>query len=111
MLDATPKEDLVMRIEFMPYVAPPAYGTVTIDVLLNGAKVGRWTADEMTSMVRCTSIPRSLITGPELDVTFLIDGPPPPAELGINADTRRLGMLLQKMIIAPATAGSLGCPP
>lgn len=109
-LEEPPNLDLTLVARFTAFVAPE-HPKTTVDVDVNGKLVGRWAMTTMEPTTQCVRIPREIAGDGELTVTFRIDAPPPPSQLGINSDTRNLGILLKEVTITASDGTSSTCSP
>jgi hypothetical protein len=84
--------DLVLTVRARGFVVPQ-HPQQDIDVLLNGTAVGRWSFNSFEIVERELRLPASLVAGSDmLELTFVAPSARSPAELGLSADTRRLGI-------------------
>jgi len=83
--------------------APPQHPDLHFAVLVNGQRVGEWTARAGGPSLECSAgIPAGLIRPGLTRILFHMDDARSPAELGISVDMRKLGVALQTLKLEPA---------
>jgi hypothetical protein len=107
-LDSPPSSDLVLMVKFTPYFvngrAPPV-----VKVEVGGSEIEQWRMSAANPVVRCAIIPASLAPLGRIDVALHIEGPPPPAELGLSDDTRRLGAFFEWIVLDDVSKQASKC--
>jgi signal transduction histidine kinase len=93
-LDRRPEQPLTLEAQFSAFVAAQ-HPTVKIDVEVNGRAVASWRTEGPVATF-CATIPPVDVPERTIAINFRIDGPPPPAELGVSSDRRNLGILLKQ---------------
>jgi hypothetical protein len=90
--------DLLLVIEGHAFVSTQ-HPRLAVDVLANGRKLGEWQfMVGVDAGQLATGVPRDLVReDDDLKITFRIDDPVSPKELGMGVDNRRLGLALRKM--------------
>ncbi len=82
---------------------PPQHPDLHFVVLVNGQRVGEWTARAGESSLECSAgVPAGLIHHGINGIVFHVDDARSPAELGISVDMRKLGVALQTLKLDPA---------
>ena len=69
----------------------------TADILANGVLVGTWTWTSQTPVWSRLVIPKELLGASVVKLEFRVAHPLSPAELGIGADQRQLGVLIRSL--------------
>jgi len=86
------KTDLMLSVQARAFVVPQ-YPRQDIDVLVNGRQAGTFSFDSFDLVERSLRVPADLMAGSEvLEMTFISKSARSPAELGLSADSRRLGI-------------------
>lgn len=80
----------------------------TVGVAINGVPIDRWTyqgrAGRIVEGVRTLRIPAAAMRGSDLAISFLVDTPARPSDLGISPDPRPLGLAVRSLTVRPADA-------
>ena len=107
-LNSPRTSDLALIAKFTPYFvnghAPPL-----VKVEVGGSEVEQWRMSAANPVVRCAIIPASLAPRGRISVALHIEGPPPPAELGLSADTRRLGVFVEWIVLDDVSKQASEC--
>lgn len=77
-----------------------------VEVLVNGNEIGQLTYRNPDAVEQHIVLPSGIVKGPEQDliVTFRIFSPKSPAELGMSADPRKLGIGVSSIVLKKAVA-------
>lgn len=94
--DEAPKRPLRLRAKLFPFVHE-THRTVDVSVVLAGEKIAAWTVDSPEFALFDTPIAADKLRTADCPLVFEIANPISPAELGISADARRLGIGLQSI--------------
>ncbi|MCX4239338.1 glycosyltransferase family protein [Paraliomyxa miuraensis] len=111
---AEPVSDEVLRLELEARLlvlagepAPP-----TLEVLANGATIGRWTPDDGSFHELRWALPGSLIPkSGRLELVLRVTPMRTPAELDLGQDLRTLGVGLRSVRVSPKDADEPAAPP
>lgn len=99
VMQSTPKKDLELLIGSQAFLAPN-HPTQEVEIIVNGEKVGTLKYSlEFNGGVRKITIPKALVLKDKGDlfIQFRIKNPKSPAELGLSADSRKLGIGLMTL--------------
>ena len=100
-LQHPPSGDLLLTIEGYPF-AHPAHEPISVRVNVNGSPVAEWHLDINVTRYRAR-IPSAVVQGrDQLDILLEINRPGVPKDLGLNPDTRALGLMLRTFVIDEA---------
>lgn len=103
-IERHPEQPLRLAAELLAFTidAPP----MAVTVEANGRRVAEWSVAGTRSTRKhstyCATIPVEAVPDRTVSITFRIHNPTSPAEHGINADTRRLGILLKRADLSVA---------
>ena len=92
------KEDLMLNVEVNPFIVGNNHPNQVVDILINGQKLTQWIFEDSRSqfVTRKALIPANLLTQKSpLEITFKILNPISPKSVGLNEDTRELGLLVK----------------
>jgi hypothetical protein len=94
-----PQTDLILKIECSPFLGSANLEHQTVDLFVNNDFIG---SRHVASLALFEfKIPRKLAFGGNLNLTFQIRTPISPSDLGLSADTRRLGINLRTVMLFP----------
>jgi hypothetical protein len=103
--DAVPDGPLILRAHVRPFLAG-AHDRLSVRVLCCGQEIAEWDFELGASGEECRMAEVPPRQGSDsdlpLEITFAIDAPRSPNELGLSEDTRSLGLGLVKLSISPA---------
>jgi hypothetical protein len=104
-----PTEDLLLSVFLQPFVNR-ANPCLTVTVSVNGESVGEWIFLDGTRLTEALMpIPFSCLSKLETThISFIMDAPKSPSELGLSADTRKLGIGVVSLSLSPM--GKAGDP-
>jgi hypothetical protein len=94
------------ELKLLPFIAP---GHPEIDVVCRarGREIARWNCPSAEWQIRALTISSDLVGSDGIvDLEFLICHPRSPAELGISADTRQLGIGVEWLAVVDANSGN-----
>jgi hypothetical protein len=98
-------EVLQLELDARLLVLPGESTMPTMEVLANGAPVGRWTPTDGSFHALSWALPGSLIPpSGRLELTFLVTPMRTPAELDLGQDRRTLGVALRSLRLSPKGA-------
>jgi hypothetical protein len=104
-LAAAPTGDLLLSIEATAF-APPQRKRFDDTLMVNGSIVAQWPITNWEpSIQKQVRLPAALIRSSVVRIEFINHDPRSPADLGISADTRKIGLSLQTLRL-DAPAGS-----
>lgn len=89
-LESTPANDLILKINLLPFIFEDKLPSQTIDIEINKTKIGTWIAKTPGDYE--IKIPRSLIERPILNITLGLSNATRPPDIGLNPDNRQLGL-------------------
>lgn len=94
--------DLMLRLNWKALLEPRRLPSVRLRLSVNGTRLGEWKVDTCDPQeVETPRLPRQSLAGADsLFVQFQIDRPARPVDLGINEDTRSLGVGLISLQVA-----------
>lgn len=106
-LRSSPDRDLELQVLVAGFVEPHALPARQVEVLVNRTPVARWTLDTPDPVECIAHVPRPIVAeSPIMRVDFRFGEERSPADLGLSADRRALGMRLIQWRLAPAPEGS-----
>lgn len=88
---------LKLKATINPFLNTPQLATQQVDVSINNKLIGQWNVD--LAQEYTMTIPTDIVADPLLHITFTIPQATSPASLGMNGDTRKLGILFKKLVI------------
>gem|GEM_PF-2161108 len=97
-LKEQPKSDLILSSTFFPFTIPGKLDNQIVDVYINNNKIGQWIASKEDTYKLL--IPKQHISSSIIDLTFKLPNAISPKTLGINEDTRILGIGLKTLSIS-----------
>jgi hypothetical protein len=93
------KSDLILTMYARAFVVPQ-HPRQEVDVLVNGRHAGTFSFDSFDIVERVIRLPADLFAGSEvLELSFASKSARSPAELGLSADSRRLGIGVAKVML------------
>jgi hypothetical protein len=106
-----PADDMILQISAHPFLVRDHHASLAVDVMANGAVVGRWIyryPEDSGQVVRSARIPASLLAAsPILNIELQIDEPAVPTSIGVHpTDDRRLGLCVSSVSFAAAAGYS-----
>jgi hypothetical protein len=85
------------ELKFLPFIGP-AHPQIDVVCRARGKEIARWNCPSAEWQIRTFTISSDLIGSDGIvDLEFLISHPRLPAELGISADTRQLGIGVESL--------------
>ena len=103
---AMPTTDLVMHVDFIPFIYGPKLRYQDVILQINGNKVNQWHAD--TPGDYTTFIPKRYIMHDTIDITFLLPSAIKPFTISSSTDLRLLGIALRSIVISKPSYYSYG---
>lgn len=98
-LPSTPDSDFVMTFTAHAFLLAtrPAFAE---RIRINGREVSNWTVANPQFQKRL-DLPRALLRSQKVEIEFVDEDPRSPAELGYSIDSRKLGLAIETLTIAP----------
>ncbi len=96
-LDTKPQSDLVLQLTGFPYLLKEKIERQVVTVTANGKSIARWDMEE-NNLYKAT-IPSSLLSEGINNIIFEISNPISSINSGVNADSRKPGMAVTKIVI------------
>lgn len=107
-LERPSEQPLRLEAELSAFTVGRGGAPLAVAVEANGQRIATWKVAD-TPAPYCATIPTAAMPGRTVSITFDMDNPKSPAELGISADTRRLGIMLKKAGLSIAGESDPGC--
>src|ERR1017187_5383673 len=102
-LPAPPTSDLVLSIEAHAFT-PPQRSHFDDTVMVNGRAAAQWSITDHEPLIqRQVRLPAGLIRSPEVRIEFINHDPRSPADLGLSADARKIGLALHTLRVDART--------
>jgi hypothetical protein len=96
--DAFKDQDILITANGMGFL--PGMGkTQRVDVEVNGILVATWNFSSSKQLLKA-KIPKKVSNSGILNLTFVIERPTSPLELGLSKDPRKLGLALQNITLS-----------
>ena len=99
-----PQSDLVLKINFSPYLRAGKVPKQTIHVMANGHRIDTWTVTRGGVHRLQVVIPNSLIDSPELAIDFDFPDAVSPKAIGTGGDARRLAIEIHSAVVDTLSA-------
>ena len=94
-----PTKDLQLRLVMHPYLVPGKCDKQEVHILVNHTEVKTLTITDVKEAEYTLTIPRSLVPGSDMNITFYIPTAVSPVDLGIGTDVRTLGVAVKSVVL------------
>ncbi len=88
---------LHLKAVIQPLTKAPELTKQLVEVSINNKVIGKWDVD--VAQEYSMAIPTDTLSNPHLHITFTLPNAASPASLGMNTDTRKLGILFKELKI------------
>jgi hypothetical protein len=93
--------DLVLELQFLPYIREEKQPRQRISVSVNGILVSEWVETVRKAQKRAIRIPARAVDNRELNIVFDLPDAASPRSLGLGADRKLLGIGLRSVQLSP----------
>ncbi len=105
LIAAPPPEAMVLEVKAGAFLVGGRLTKQRVTVCANGHPAGEWVWKDAAPAWRDMVIPKEFLTGDEVLLEFRIARPGSPAEFGISADPRMLGIDISSLRLRPVGEG------